>query len=445
MAVSTHKFQAPKGTRDFYPEDMALRRHIEHAWRTASIQHGFDEIEGPTFEHLELYTVKSGPGIVSELFSFRRSGGETDYALRPEFTPTLARMIAARGASLAPPVKWFAIPTHFRAERPQRGRLREFMQWNVDMVGLDDSRADTEVIAVAVRALESLGLTPRDVTVRISHRHVVSRILRRFGLSDEQLSGAFDLLDRRDKITEDQFAERAEAMGLEADTVARFDQVARTTLSAVQPIEELAAKFEIPHEDFDQLDELREQLIASSLADWCQYDLGIVRGLAYYTGTVFEVHEISGAERAIAGGGRYDQLIEMFGGPKLPACGFGMGDVVLGLVLQDRGLIDAELGGAAYLPRPDVFVISAGSEAAQRLMPGLVADLRRAGLHVRHSYRATKNVGKLLREADKARSRRVVILGDELDRGVVVIKDLDAQQQWDTPLDELHAQLTSGR
>ena len=420
---------------------MAVRRHIENVWRTTAIHHGFDEIEGPMFEHLDLYTVKSGPGIVSELFSFKRSGGDTDYALRPEFTPTLARMVAARGASLAPPIKWFAIPTHFRAERPQRGRLREFMQWNVDMVGLEDSRADAEVIAVAVRAMEALGLTPGDVSIRISHRNVVSRVLKRLGLADDQLGDAFDLLDRRDKITEEQFTQRAEEMQLDADTIARFDQIARTTLSVVQPIEELATKVDIPHEDFDQLDELREHLNANSLAEWCQYDLGIVRGLAYYTGTVFEVHEISGAERAIAGGGRYDQLIEMFGGPSLPACGFGMGDVVLSLVLKDRGLLDDEQDGAAYLPRPDVFVIDTGSESAEQMLPGMVTTLRRAGLHVRHSYKSTKNMGKLLREADKARSKRVVILGEELERSMVVVKDLDTQQQWETPLSELADQL----
>ena len=149
-------FQSPKGTRDFFPPDLAALHHIETAWRIASINAGFDEIEGPTFEHLDLYTVKSGEGIVSELFSFKRSGGDVDYALRPEFTPTLARMAAAKGRSLTLPTKWFGIPSHFRAERPQRGRLREFKQWNVDLLGVDKPSADAEVIATAIRALEEL-------------------------------------------------------------------------------------------------------------------------------------------------------------------------------------------------------------------------------------------------------------------------------------------------
>ena len=160
----------PKGTRDFYPAEMAIRRHIERAWREASTCFGFEEIDGPTFEHLELYTAKSGEGIVNELFSFRRAGGENDYALRPEFTPTLARMVAARAGSLPVPVKWFAIPNMFRAERPQRGRLREFFQWNVDLLGLEGPAIDAEVIGVAVGALARLGLGPADVRVKISHR-----------------------------------------------------------------------------------------------------------------------------------------------------------------------------------------------------------------------------------------------------------------------------------
>jgi histidyl-tRNA synthetase len=208
MATSP-KFQAPKGTRDFFPPEMAVRRHIESAWRSASIDCGFDEIEGPTFEHLELYTVKSGEGIVNELFSFRRAGGENDYALRPEFTPTLARMAAAKGGSLALPTKWFAIPVHFRAERPQRGRLREFVQWNVDLIGPPSADADAEVIGCAVLALERLGLGPEAVRVKLSHRGAVAAALRALGVPAASMAGAFELLDRRDKLAPDEFAQRA--------------------------------------------------------------------------------------------------------------------------------------------------------------------------------------------------------------------------------------------
>jgi histidyl-tRNA synthetase len=425
--MSTHAFQAPKGTRDFYPSDLAVRRHIEHAWRSASVDCGFDEVEGPTFEHLELYTAKSGEGIVNELFSFRRAGGENDYALRPEFTPTLARMVAARAGSLPVPVKWFAIPNMFRAERPQRGRLREFVQWNIDVCGVEGATTDVDVIAVAILALERLGLTPNDVQVRISHRVAIARMLGALGVPAEKSADAMTLLDRRDKLKPEEFAQRAGELGLSADAVARFDTAARTTQRLAEPISTLAARIGIAADELSALDEVRAAADRAGILDWCTVDVGIVRGLAYYTGTVFEVHEISGAERAVAGGGRYDGLVELFGGPKMPACGFGMGDVVLANVLRDRKLLPDD--GTALLPRPDVFVISAGGEAAESELPRLLMRLRRAGLHARTSARATRNVGKLLGDAGKARARFAVILGAELADGNVSLKDLDAGAQ----------------
>ena len=430
--MSTHAFQAPKGTRDFYPSDLAVRRHIEHAWRSASVDCGFDEVEGPTFEHLELYTAKSGEGIVNELFSFRRAGGENDYALRPEFTPTLARMVAARAGSLPVPVKWFAIPNMFRAERPQRGRLREFVQWNIDVCGVEGATTDVDVIAVAILALERLGLTPNDVQVRISHRVAIARMLGALGVPAEKSADAMTLLDRRDKLKPEEFAQRAGELGLSADAVARFDTAARTTQRLAEPISTLAARIGIAADELSALDEVRAAADRAGILDWCTVDVGIVRGLAYYTGTVFEVHEISGAERAVAGGGRYDGLVELFGGPKMPACGFGMGDVVLANVLRDRKLLPDD--GTALLPRPDVFVISAGGEAAESELPRLLMRLRRAGLHARTSARATRNVGKLLGDAGKARARFAVILGAELADGNVSLKDLDAGAQQVVPL-----------
>jgi histidyl-tRNA synthetase len=437
--MSTHAFQAPKGTRDFYPGDLAVRRHIEHAWRSASVDCGFDEVEGPTFEHLELYTAKSGEGIVNELFSFRRAGGENDYALRPEFTPTLARMVAARAGSLPVPVKWFAIPNMFRAERPQRGRLREFVQWNIDVCGVEGAATDIDVISVAILALERLGLTPGDVQVRLSHRVAIARVLGALGVAAEKSAEAMTLLDRRDKLKPDEFAQRAAALGLSADAVARFDTAARATQRLAEPLAGLAAKIGVSPDELAALDEVRTAADRAGILDWCTVDVGIVRGLAYYTGTVFEVHEVSGAERAVAGGGRYDGLVELFGGPRMPACGFGMGDVVLANVLRDRKLLPDD--GAALLPRPDAFVISAGGDAADTELPRLLMRLRRAGLHARSSAKSTRNVGKLLGDAGKARARFAVILGAELADGNVVLKDLDAGSQRVVPLSGIEATL----
>jgi histidyl-tRNA synthetase len=441
--MASHSYQAPKGTRDFYPGDLAVRRHIENAWRSASIDCGFDEVEGPTFEHLELYTAKSGEGIVNELFSFRRAGGENDYALRPEFTPTLARMVAARAGSLPVPVKWFAIPNMFRAERPQRGRLREFVQWNIDVCGVEGAATDIDVISCAILALERLGLTPNDVQVRLSHRVAIARMLGALGVSAEKSADAMTLLDRRDKLKPEEFAQRASALGLSTDAVARFDTAARATQRLSDPLAALAAKIGVSVDEFAALDEVRAAADRAGILDWCSVDVGIVRGLAYYTGTVFEVHEISGAERAVAGGGRYDGLVELFGGPKMPACGFGMGDVVLANVLRDRKLLPED--GATLMPRPDVFVISAGGELADAELPRLVMSLRRQGLHARSSSKATRNVGKLLGDAGKNRARMAVILGAELAEGSVALKDLDAGTQQVVPLATVVAAIKSAR
>jgi histidyl-tRNA synthetase len=330
------------------------------------------------------------------------------------------------------PVKWFAVPNFFRAERPQRGRLREFFQWNVDLLGLEGPSIDAEVIGVAVAALARLGLAATDVRVKVSHRVAAGRLVRALGVAEESVAGAFELLDRRDKMPPEEFMKRAAALGLASDALARFEAAVRTRVPVTGDLEGLARAAGIHGSELAELEALRGALVAAGLADWCEFDLGIVRGLAYYTGTVFEIHEASGAERAIAGGGRYDGLVELFGGPRTPAMGFGMGDVVLGLVLADRGLLPKD--GAELLPRPDAFVVSAGEPAAEEELPRLVARLRAAGLHVRHSYKATRNVGKLLADASKQRARWAVILGTELAQGQVQLKDLASGEQRVVPL-----------
>ena len=440
-ADTTKRFAAPKGTRDFYPTEMAVRRHLESIWRTVSVNHGFEEIDGPTFEHLDLYTVKSGEGIVSELFSFMRAGGDTRYALRPEFTPTLARMVAARAAQLPKPVKWFCMPMFFRAERPQRGRLREFQQWNVDLIGDDSPRADAEVIATCVEALRTMGIASEQITVRFSHRALITEALTTAGVPDEQLDAAMVLLDRRAKMEPAAFSQECKALGLSLPV---FDDTLRAVADRVNTaIRSFEAGEAVPPMDDDiamaTLLTLLRSLHDVDVLTWCAFDPTIVRGLAYYTGTVFEVHEATGKERAIAGGGRYDKLVELFGGPPTPAVGFAMGDVVIRLVLEDLGLLDAPEN---YLPRPDVFVISTGLEEAEAAQPSLITSLRRAGLHVRQSYRATKNIGKLLGDAGKARARFAVILGNELTEGRVVVKHLDSGDQSTIALADLESTLS---
>ncbi|MAE67747.1 MAG: histidine--tRNA ligase, partial [Phycisphaeraceae bacterium] len=308
------KFQAPKGTRDFDPRSMAWRTFLVDAWRTVSIRNGFEQIDGPIFEQLDLYKVKSGEGIVNELFHFNDRGGR-ELAIRPEFTPTLARMVAAQANSLPKPIKWFCAANFCRAERPQRGRLREFWQWNVDILGLDSATADAECIFVAIDLFQHLGLASEHVRVKISHRETVRHILGKMGVGEEKMQAAFELLDRRDKIEPEQFTRAAGELGLDVETVDRFDQICRMKYPAGR-LDLLREQIGLD-DNLHDLESLDEQLRAFGIAEWCEYDLGIVRGLAYYTGTVFEMHEISGAERAVAGGGRYDRLIELFGGPPM--------------------------------------------------------------------------------------------------------------------------------
>jgi histidyl-tRNA synthetase len=429
---------SPKGTRDFYPIEMARRRWIEDKWRKTSVRHGFEEIDGPTFEHVEVFTIKSGEGIVSEIFGAFSGKDETQlenlkqghapFALRPEFTPTLARMFAARAKQLPQPTKWFWQGPCFRAERPQRGRLREFLQWNCDILGMggpdqpkERATADAEAIAVCVDLLASCGLKPSDITVQINDRHIVAGMLAECGAAGREMQ-ALMLLDKRGKIPEAEIGPMFAAMGVD---LARFDA--------------MAAGLRAPRvSDSPRFADLGVALASLGVEEWCAVNPYIARGLAYYTGTVFEV--IVDGERAVAGGGRYDNLIEVFGGPPTPAVGFGMGDVVLSLVLQDKGLMptDAQITKDLGL-RPDAFVISNGTPESDAAVAPLLARLRGRGLHARRSYKATKNIGKLLKDASDAGSRFAVIIEGA---GEVTLKNLDDNTQDRGATDAMLARIT---
>ncbi|MBX3409227.1 MAG: histidine--tRNA ligase [Phycisphaeraceae bacterium] len=460
--MPSHVFQAPTGTRDFYPADCALRRFITESWRAASIRHGFDEVDGPTFEHLDLYTVKSGEGIVSELFSFTRAGGERTYALRPEFTPTLARLYAAKAGSLPRPTKWFCTPTFFRAERPQRGRLREFMQWNVDVLGDPSPQADVEVIATCVSLFRVLGFTPADLRVRINHRAALCSWFESRGIAPERHEALLSLLDQKSKLPAAEFAARLAAFGFTPEQAEVFVKgLLRTQVSpqssevsvlgetmdaaSIDPIKRLMSGLEGTSDVLDltlfseAVAPLATALAAARILDWVDFDLSIVRGLAYYTGMVFEVHEAGGQERAVAGGGRYDNLVELFGGPPTPAVGMGMGDVVLSLVMKDKGLVPSPANLAEAIGvRPDVFVISNGDPGAEASLMPTVAALRESGLHVRHTYKTTRNVGKLLREASDTFARLAVII-EGADHSVIKDLGTGVQDAAPTPMGLLPA------
>lgn len=441
--MASRTFQGPTGTRDLYPLELARRRWIEHRWRRVSIRHGFEEVDGPTFEPTELYTVKSGEGIVSEIFGVfsgkdeaavramgqRLARGEAapaPYALRPEFTPTLARLYAARAAQLPRPTKWFWQQHCYRAERPQRGRLREFMQWNCDVIGDATPLSDAEVIGVCAGLLRDVGLTPADVRIRYNHRGALAAILASLGIGEDQMSTAFVLLDRRDRLDNDALEAMAFEFGITAFDFLQFlkrprgEQTVEAVLDALPDPARGAASTA-----GQVLKAAGDELAREGVAEWCQPDFNIVRGLAYYTGLVFEV--IVDGERAVAGGGRYDNLIGLFGGPPTPAVGFGMGDVVLALVLQDKGLMPSDEHIARELGlRPDVYVLSNGTPGADDLVGPTLAALRTRGLHARRSYKSTRNIGKLLREASDSAARYAVIIESPDE---VTLKDLDSGTQ----------------
>lgn len=463
----------PKGTRDLYPEDLLRQRYITEAWRRVSIRHGFDEIAGPTFEMLDLYKKKSGEGIVSELFSFRRTGGDDDYALRPEFTPTLARMYAAKASALPSPCKWFTAGPYFRAEKPQRGRLREFLQWNCDVMGgaspEESASYEAEIIAVLLAATECVGLQASDLHVGLSNRQTVAGILQIAGLIDrDRLDEAFRILDQRQKLSDDQFVSQMSNIGVRVDYLDVAQREIADDISEGNDEAELVRKHTVTKPisvsfDYKLLNLLIAQLKQARVYEYVKPDLTIARGLAYYTGTVFEL--IADGERAVAGGGRYDNLIELFGGPPTPAVGFGMGDVVLGLLLEDKGLMpegpslmDALSQKPASL-RPEAFVVA--SEQGEPHVEPLLAQLRRgvesdawkqragkpwdadryeiAPMHARRSYKSTKNIGKLLAEARKHHAKFAVII-DSADSAK--IENLETREAFEhVPLERVPAKL----
>ena len=412
------KIAAPKGTRDFYPEDMAVRNAITDAWRTVSLRNGFVEYDGPIFELLGLYTAKSGEGIVSELFTLTDRGGR-DLAIRPEMTPTLARMVNAKINSLAQPIKWFSIPRCCRAERPQRGRLREFFQWNVDIIGPESVMADAECIFTAIDYLRTAGLSPRDCQVHISCRAMLAAILQAQGFRAETLDALYVLLDKRPKIP----AEAFEKMVAEVVD----DPALQKKLLHVGDIGSLDDAEKLAHSDaaaaaVDRLRQLFAMLSTMGVGEYCRFDIQIVRGLAYYTGPVFEILSCGATLRALCGGGRYDQLLGSLGGPAVSGTGFGMGDVVLGIVLEEKGLLTPCPTGI------DVYVIAL-DEVLMTQALSIAGALRRAGIATDISYK-TSGLGKQLKAAVERQARRCVILGGEtLDNGQVTIRNMEDNTQ----------------
>jgi histidyl-tRNA synthetase len=390
------------GFRDFYPQEFAERAHIMATWRDVARRYAFVEYDGPPLEPLELYTRKSGDEIVGQLYNFVDKGGR-EVALRPEMTPTVARMVAARANALRKPVRWFSMPQLFRYERQQKGRLREHYQLNVDIFGSADVAADAELVACAVDIMRAFGLTSDDVVVRVSDRRILQAFLESLGVPTESVTGVYGVIDKLERQPAQVSAEKLVALGVPADVVERIVTIADVRFDEV--VSRLGSSASAATvEDFGAFLRYVPTLLGDD-ASWLRMDLSIVRGLAYYTGIVFELFDRSGEFRAICGGGRYDTLLQSLGGADLPALGFGMGDVVLGELLRAKGLMRATES------RADYWIAGADAVPLERIMRE-AARLRGEGHSVEFALRE-QSLSKQKKAAQASGAKNFVTLSND--------------------------------
>lgn len=421
-------FQSLPGFRDFYPPEFRIRSHIMNAWREVARRYGFEEYDGPPLEPLELYVEKSGEEIVRQLYNFVDKGDRA-VALRPEMTPTFARMVGARANSMRKPIRWFSMPQLFRYERAQRGRLREHFQWNVDIVGDDDISADAEVLAVAIDALRMLGLTEKDIVARVNDRRLLEQLLLNAGVAQDRLAAAYAVIDKigRDSetATRDKLVREA---GLDDAALQRV-----LALFRFESFEALAREYAgnaavEPH--IQRLREFFDHLAHMGLADYVRFDPAIVRGLAYYTGVVFEIFDRQGELRAVCGGGRYDNLLSNVSTSDLPAVGFGMGDVVLAELLADKGLLPV------HTQTVDYYIIAV-TEAERAPQKKLARSLRDKGHSVTYTSKPG-GVGKQFKDADARGARHAIVIGPkEVEEGVVVVREMASGHEQRVKLEDL--------
>jgi histidyl-tRNA synthetase len=429
------RFSALPGFRDFYPEDLAVRQYIFRTWREVARRYGFQEFDGPPLEPIELYVKESGPEILEQTYNFT-DRGDRHVALRPEMTPTFARMVGARVGGMRKPVKWYAIPQLFRYERQQRGRLREHFQLNLDIVGEEGAAADAELLAAAIDTLRAFRLTEEDFVARISDRRLLRVLLLDAGVPEGDLVLVYNLVDKLDREGRDAVATRlAEEAGLAPDVVdGVLEPFEHTTFGDFTRWVEGRGD-DVREELEEVLADMRslfDALEAMGLGGFLRFDLSVVRGLGYYTGIVWELFDARGELRAIAGGGRYDGLLAAVGGTDLPALGFGMGDVVLRELLADRELLPDTARATDY------YLVSV-TEGERGEMVRLAHRLREAGRSVEYGYRQ-QGVGKQFKNAAAAGARRTVVLGpDEVAAGEVVVREMGGGEERRLSFDALVA------
>jgi histidyl-tRNA synthetase len=403
------------GFRDFYPEQLATRNYLMSVWRDVARRYGFVEYDGPPLEPLELYTKKSGDEIVGQLYTFTDKG-DREVALRPEMTPTLARMVAAKANAMRKPIRWFSLPQLFRYERQQKGRLREHFQLNVDIVGEASVAADAELLAVAIDVMRALGLGSQDVRARVSDRRLLTAALTSAGVEKNELAAVFAAIDKAGREPRDVTLGKVEKAVASVEARRGVERM----LENSKDLDALARDFVDSPDVMDEVAHMREYmgfLNALGVGDWVDFDLSIVRGLAYYTGKVFELFDAKGEFRAICGGGRYDDLLSTIGGVDLPALGFGMGDVVLTELLRARNL----------LPAPDLATEYWVASEDESMLPDVMSVAGRLRAKARSVEYALKSqtLSRQLKTASSAGVRNVVLLRRaDYANGKVTVKTL---------------------
>lgn len=406
------KIQGLRGTRDFYPELMQRLNYIFNAWKKAAEKFGYLEFDGPLIEPIELWTLKSGNEIPEQMYRFKDKSN-SEIAIRPELTPTLARMIAAKQKELSKPIKWYSIARCWRYEAPQSGRLREFFQFNVDCLGTDSMKADAEVIAIAISLMLDLECTKNDFYVRVSNRKLASSLF--LNLKVNNVKELSKLIDKYDKIPEKEFDAGLKGLGFDEKKTKKLKE-----LLAIKSLDEINAK-ELDENGKKGLEELKSLFSYIKIYGFKEYvglDLSIMRGFDYYTSTVFEVFDRTKELRAIAGGGRYDDLVKDFGGEPCPGIGFGMGDVVLGLLLEKINKMPKFSNNIDYFIAPvseDVYSKAAEIASALRTKYNVSIDVTGRGL------------SKLIEYASSINAKNLVIVGKkDLDTGVVTVRNMNS-------------------
>ena len=416
--------QGVRGTRDFYPEDMRIRNWLFDNFRAAARSHGFEEYDSPVLEHEELYTRKQGEEITQQLYNFEDKGGRR-VALRPEMTPSLARMVMARAGAMPTPIKWFSIPQCWRYERTQRGRGREHYQWNVDIWGSDAVQADAELLSVVVSFFQRVGLNADDLAISISSRKVLEEVLGALGLSGDAFAATCIIVDKMDKLPAEVIEQQLSEQGLDSSAIS----VIQSTLG-LSDLDSLAAALGEGSGAVAELATLFDLIDSYGIADWVTFDASVVRGLAYYTGPVFEAHDRGGKLRAICGGGRYDRLLSSLGGNDMPATGFGFGDMVIMELLNENGLVPD-------LPSGNQDIVIAINEDLRSAAMSVATKLRASGRSV-DLVLEDKRMKWAFRHAERTGAQRLVmVMPDEWAAGNVRIKELESGEESDVAVGDL--------